>query len=197
MSCFDGASPVWGPALVWQPNVNSPATVFTESYLDSLPGQYIAQGMTCAEAKQAIVNELDFIGQSGSYSVVKDGFVVPAAVDGMVTSVSGQSWRVNTFTDGALESVTSFPPLTNPWHARTANVDFFLNRQFWRADFSESDQLLIQIPVDMMLLSFDFDAWWACASGCVAERPTPRMGMQTFSNYTYSMLNSFGQVPKI
>lgn len=199
MSCFDNASPVWGPSFANQPNASSPAIVFTEAYLDSYPGMLRDFGMTCAEARQQLVTLFDTYGAQGNFAVIRNGAVVPGAQPEMVIPQGGGSWVVGWGFDGnpdmlSIYAEANIPPIDNPWPAKTAGDTL---QQYYTFTPNGGQQMIIQIPVTEMLLSFDFDAWWDCASGCLAPRPTPRMGMQTFSNYTYSIINSFGQVPKI
>lgn len=200
MSCFDGASPTWGPALAPQFNDSSPATVYTEAYVDSLPAQLIAFGYTCEQAKEAIYNDLMAISSTGSFGIIRNGETIPAAQADFVIPVDPtDAWCINSVTDGSFDGITSYvptdvPPFQNPWHATTAGVDFFQNRQFFLGFCSV--RAIIQIPIAQMLTAFDFDAWWACASGCVA-RPASRTGMQTFSNFTWPVANSLGKVNKV
>lgn len=194
MSCLDNASPTWGPSFANQIGTQPFANIFTEAYLDSLPGLLFDQGYSCEQAKAEILAFLGQLSPQGSFGIAKNGAVVQGAQGAFV---SPTPWEVSVVNDNTTIATTSFPPMVDPWPESISGIDFSLAKTFV---VSGGDGSTVRVPVDLMLLAFDFDVWWACASGCVApppQRPTPRLGMQTLSNFTYSVINSFGQVPRI
>lgn len=190
MSCFDNASPVWVPGFMPENYTGAfDKLIYSEDFMDGLPAAVIDSGYTCAQAKQVFLDLFASAAQYGNLAVAKNGATVGSYAESII---SGEAQTIVSVMNEIQMNNTEYPAGTDPWPATVAGVDFG-TRQF----YYNRNTMSLGIPVTLVLQSFDFDAWWDCASGCRVQRPTPRMGMQTLSNFTYSVINSFGQVPKI
>jgi len=226
MSCVTGANPTWGDLTVINANANSPLLVMTEDYFSLYPKLIMEQtGWDCDTTKAFILANLyPTIGNPPGIQVIKMGGVIPAITSDVVNLadvLAGGFCAIDSNPQGNwTKSVTDGFETTGNVGPFTAGGSF---QNEWVCQIVTGGANLA-VPMSNMLLDFDFDAWWCCAtvdfnccggppvgrkSGFLIPRPeTPEIGDENIStpvfelplylsNYTAQFTNNFGRVKKI
>jgi len=193
-NCVEGASPVYQAGFPVGQGKSSPFTLLSEGYYTSVMQVYVDTYFAgdCTAAK-GYAKDLEFPILAANGAIVKSDYSVPAPA-GWLFSGGDASWSVyiNGGARGTIDVVAGVP---------TDNTNIA-----WPLEMSGDVNLVMSTPTgsagivinSTSLIGMNFDLFWCCATTCCAAPiPPPRTGMQTFSNYTWSMVNSYGQVPKV
>jgi len=225
MSCVTGANPTWGNLTVTNANSVSPLLVMTEDYFSLYPKLIMEQtGWDCETAKSFILANLyPSIGNPPGIQVIKMGGVIPAINSGNV-ALADVAAGANIFTDQ--EAQGQWVKTATEGFSSSGNIGPFTAGGSFQTEWVcqlATGAANLSVPMTNILLNFDFDAWWCCAtvdfnccgggggkkSGFLIPRPeTPEIGDENIStppfelplylsNYTAQFTNNFGRVKKI